>query len=433
MNRIINVENISTDNPIAVIEPGVTQRQLYDFLQEHAPALKFNVTGAGENTSIVGNALDRGVGYLGPRKDDLFGLEIVTGTGEIIQTGFRRLGKSSPIAYSHPFGLGPILDGLFFQSNFGIVTSACFRLYPKHPREIAISLSLKSNNDLPLLIDELLRLKREGLLTSVTHIANRVRSRSSLSYGIASYLQKNCHIPAEQALKETMEITGKLTHGEWASLSSISGTNTQVRAAIREIRSRTKKYGFLKLITDKKLDIGFAITDSLRFFTPIRACAAAIYAMRLLHRLALGIPTDNAVENLLWNFKQTDLHVNDFDQSRCGLLFINPALPPDGKFTQKILEGMETIAKHHDHCLHITLNIETDTSLVAIINLLFDRSCPKEMDRAHRCADALLDYLHQNKLEVYRARADVHSIVHTHPPAISALASSRQPGPAELP
>ena len=68
-------------NPVAVIEPGVTQMQLYDFLQNHCPELTFNVTGSGKETSIIGNALDRGVGYIGPRREDLFGLEIVLGTG----------------------------------------------------------------------------------------------------------------------------------------------------------------------------------------------------------------------------------------------------------------------------------------------------------------------------------------------------------------
>lgn len=93
MNRILNAESISVNNPVAVIEPGVTQMQLYDFLQNHCPELTFNVTGSGKETSIIGNALDRGVGYSGPRREDLFGLEIVLGTGEILRTGFRRLGN----------------------------------------------------------------------------------------------------------------------------------------------------------------------------------------------------------------------------------------------------------------------------------------------------------------------------------------------------
>lgn len=78
MNRILNAGQISEANPVAVIEPGVTQRQLHEFLSQFCPRLSFNVTGSSVDTSILGNALDRGVGYLGPRRDDVFGLEVVT-------------------------------------------------------------------------------------------------------------------------------------------------------------------------------------------------------------------------------------------------------------------------------------------------------------------------------------------------------------------
>ena len=56
MNRILNADHISRSNPIAVIEPGVTQGQLYDFLQKKCPDLTFNVTGSARHTSIIGNA-----------------------------------------------------------------------------------------------------------------------------------------------------------------------------------------------------------------------------------------------------------------------------------------------------------------------------------------------------------------------------------------
>nr|WP_281722891.1 FAD-binding oxidoreductase [Nitrosomonas nitrosa] len=407
MNKILNAESISLDNPIAIIEPGVTQIQLYNFLQTHAPNLIFNVTGSGKDTSIIGNALDRGVGYMGPRRNDLFGLEIVTGTGEILRTGFRRLGDSSPLAQNHPFGLGPILDGLFFQSNFGIVTSACFRLFPKRPKEIVISLPLCNNEDLPLFIDELAHLKREGLLTSVTHIANRARSNATLSFGITSYLEKECNFSHEKASIEADKVLNIVTSGEWTSLASITGTHLQVKAALREIRSRMRRFGHLKVVNDELLNLSFKITHSLRFLPFVRRYAAAISAMYPLHRLALGTPTDIAIESLLWKFDHPNRQAPKLDESRCGLLFINPALPLNGSIVSETIEGMKSIAKYYNHLLYITINIETETSLVAIVNLLFDRSNPEEIEKAHSCADALLSYIRSKGLEVYRARADM--------------------------
>lgn len=416
MNRILNAEDISPDNPVAVIEPGVTQGHLYDFLHKRCPALTFNVTGAARATSIIGNALDRGVGYFGPRKNDLYGLEVVTGTGELLRTGFRRLGEHSPLAHSHPFGLGPMLDGLFFQANFGIVTSACFRLLPRRPSEIAVSLALRRAEDLPAFIDALARLKREGLLTSVTHIGDRARSHATLSYGITRYLQDNCGLDRAAALAEMQRAIGVIAPHEWTSLAAVTGNPGQVRAAIAEIRQRTQKIARLMIISERRLSIGYAITHRLRFISFMRANAAAIAATRPLHGLALGVPTDIAIQNLLWKFEHPSDRAVELDASRCGLLYICPALPLDGRTTANVVTGMKAVANRHGHMLYTTLNIETDTSLVAVGNLLFDRSSPDEIDRAHVCANELLDYIRSVGLEPYRARADMmHRIVETDP------------------
>lgn len=407
MNRILNADKISLLNPVAVIEPGVTQGQLYDFLQQHCPALTFNVTGASRDTSIIGNALDRGVGYFGPRKDDLFGLEVVCGSGEVLKTGFRRLGEDSPLAHSHPFGLGPMLDGLFFQGNYGIVTSACFRLMPRRPKEVAVSLALYDNEKLNLFINELAHLKRTGLMTSVTHVANKARTHSSLMYGIHQYFETVCQYAPDRANEDAERALQLVAPKEWTSLGAVTGNAGQVRAALKEIKSRMKSLARVVVVTDRKLDIGYRVANALRAIPFARANAAAISAVRPLHGLALGVPTDVAIDNLLWKYGRNDLRATQLDESNCGLLYVSPALPQDGQLVATLLEELNAIAARENHILYTTVNIETSTSLVAIINILFDRSKPEEIERAHRCAKALLDHLHLRKLEVYRARIDM--------------------------
>jgi 4-cresol dehydrogenase (hydroxylating) len=407
MNRILNASQISVDNPVAMIEPGVTQGQLHEFLAAHCPELTFNATGSGRDTSIIGNALDRGVGYHGPRRDDLFGLEVVTGTGEVLRTGFRRLGDASPLAQSHPFGLGPMLDGLFFQGNFGIVTSACFRLMPRRPREVAVSLALRRAADLPAFIDELARLKREGLLASVTHIANRDRTHSTLSYGIARYLERECKLHPQRALEETRQAIDIVAPHDWTSLASVSGTRGQVRTAVREIRRRMRPLARLIVVSERLLDLGYALAHPLRFLRYARVNAAAIASMRPLHGLALGVPTDVPVQALLWQFGHPNERAVELDQSRCGLIYISPALPMDGRTAVEAMEGMNAVAARFGQTLYATLNLETTSSLVAVVNLAFDRSVPEETERAHACADALLDFIQSKGLQPYRARADM--------------------------
>lgn len=409
MHTTLEIDNaeLSVDNPVAIIGPGVTQGMLYDFLQKKCPQLTFNVTGSARGTSIIGNALDRGVGYFGPRKDDLFGLEVVCGNGKTIQTGFRRLGEDSPLAHSHPYGLGPILDGLFFQGNFGIVTSACFRLKPKRPKEVAVSLALKDNTRLAAFIDQLGHLKREGLMESVTHIANKARSRASLLYGMTQYLEQTCKFPPQAALLEAEKAMAVVAPNEWTSLGAVTGNPAQVTAALKEIKQRMKGLARVMVITDSLLDTGFLVMNALRFWPYARANAAAIAAVRPLHTLALGVPTDVAIDNLLWKYGRTDLKAIDLDASTCGLMFISPALPPSGKKVVALVEKLNAVAKVFKHTLYTTINIETPTSFVAVINLLFDRSKPEEVDRAHHCAKALHICIQGEKMEVYRARSDM--------------------------
>lgn len=407
MNQIRNAGKISLANPVAVIEPGVTQAQLYEFLQKHCPELTFNVTGSARDTSILGNALDRGVGYFGPRKEDLFGLEVVCGSGKVIHTGFRRLGEQSPLAHSHPYGIGPILDGLFSQGNFGIVTSACFRLVPRRPHQVALSMSLRNEADLPDFIDQLARLKREGLMDSVTHIGNRARTHATLMHGISRYLEVECGVAPARLTEEAEAVLRKVAPGEWSSLGAVTGTAAQVRVNLAEIRKRMKKMARVMVVTQQRLDAGYAIMHRLRYFGAARANAAAIAAIRPLHGLALGVPTDAAIDNLLWKSKAQDLSAVQLDQSDCGLLFVNPAFPMDGRFVAETIRELQHIAAAEGHELFMTINIETATSLVAVINLLFDRKKMEEATAAHRCAEAMLRHIRGKGLEVYRARADM--------------------------
>lgn len=401
------LRSFSMSNPVAVLEPGVTQGQLHDALQKHCPGLSFNVTGSARATSLLGNALDRGVGYLGPRREDVFGLEVVTGRGEVLRTGFRRLGDESVLAHTHPYGLGPMLDGLFFQGNFGIVTSACFRLLPQPPCRVAVSLALRRNEDLGRLIDELAALKREGVMGSVTHIGNQARTRASLMSGIATYLAKNCGLAGEALEVESARVLRRVAPYEWASLGGVSGTRSQVRAALAEVRSRIGSLARVMVLDDAKLDLGYAVLHPLRAWSVARANAAAIAAMRPLHGLASGVPTDAAIDNLVWRFGGSGRPAAELDGTNCGLIFVNPALPMDGQFVVRAIDAMQLVAGKHQHKLYLTINIETPTSLVAVANLLFDRSIPEEVERARRCADALYACIRSLGLEVYRARADM--------------------------
>jgi 4-cresol dehydrogenase (hydroxylating) len=207
--------------------------------------------------------------------------------------------------------------------------------------------------------------------------------------------------------EEAEAVLRKVAPGEWSSLGAVTGTAAQVRVNLAEIRKRMKKMARVMVVTQQRLDAGYALMHRLRYFSAARANAAAIAAIRPLHGLALGVPTDAAIDNLLWKSKAQDLSAVQLDQSDCGLLFVNPAFPMDGKFVAETIRELQHIAAGEGHELFMTINIETATSLVAVINLLFDRKNSAEAAAAHRCADAMLRHIRGKGLEVYRARADM--------------------------
>ncbi|WP_066552994.1 FAD-binding oxidoreductase [Croceicoccus bisphenolivorans] len=130
MNRIIEV---SDSNYHAIVEPGVSYFDLYNYIQEKGLKVWLDVPDPGWG-SLVGNALDHGVGHTASRFRNHFdahcGMEVVLANGEIMRTGMGAMPGSKTWA-QYKNGFGPIIDGIFSQSNFGIVTKMGFWLMPE--------------------------------------------------------------------------------------------------------------------------------------------------------------------------------------------------------------------------------------------------------------------------------------------------------------
>src|SRR5947209_8373737 len=128
MNRIVD---FSEELAYVTVEPGVTQNQLYAFLQARESRLWMDATGASPDCSLIGNAVERGFGHTpyGDHFAHSCALEVVLPEGEVIETGFSRF-SSATAAPLYRWGVGPALDGLFSQSNLGIVTRMTVWLMP---------------------------------------------------------------------------------------------------------------------------------------------------------------------------------------------------------------------------------------------------------------------------------------------------------------
>lgn len=171
LNRIVDFDE---QLAYVTLEPGVTFRQLARYLQTVRADVFASVTGGPADGSVIANALARGDGSgpLGDRWASLCALEVVLPSGEVIETGFGRYG--GPTVPLSPWGVGPMLDGLFSQSAMGIVTRATVWLTPK-PRRCAIG--WWTSDDLAI-VEPLRDLRLRGIATSTVSIWNDVKLRS---------------------------------------------------------------------------------------------------------------------------------------------------------------------------------------------------------------------------------------------------------------
>jgi 4-cresol dehydrogenase (hydroxylating) len=156
----------------AVLEPGVTQGRLARRLVGTERTV--NLTASSMHTSVVGNALDRGVGLRHQRVDDLVGLEVVLPSGELLHVGWWPSPDRPTAVYAH--GLGPSLLQMFVQSSLGVVTAAAVRLPPRPEAVRVIRLNFLPENLRPAM-DELRRWVGQGLVRGVPKVYNPTAAR----------------------------------------------------------------------------------------------------------------------------------------------------------------------------------------------------------------------------------------------------------------
>jgi (+)-pinoresinol hydroxylase len=152
MNRIIEVND---KNHYCIVEPGVSYFDLYNYIQEHKLKVWLDVPDPGWG-SLVGNALDHGVGHTASRFRNHFdahcGMEVVLANGEMMRTGMGAIPGSKTFA-QFKMGYGPVIDGIFSQSNFGVVTKMGFWLMPEPEAFLQGSVYAPRYDDLHALID----------------------------------------------------------------------------------------------------------------------------------------------------------------------------------------------------------------------------------------------------------------------------------------
>ena len=153
LSRLDRISGFDPEMGVVTVEPGVTQGALRDFLDHQEGNYLVPVTGAGPTCSILGNALERGYGIT-PITDHFAAvtkIEAILPDGTRYQTPLSELGAAE-VDGLFKWGLGPYLDGLFSQGNFGVVVNMTIALAPAPETVTAFFFSTKDDAKLEALI-----------------------------------------------------------------------------------------------------------------------------------------------------------------------------------------------------------------------------------------------------------------------------------------
>jgi 4-cresol dehydrogenase (hydroxylating) len=170
MNRIVEVNETLA---YVVVEPGVTYAQLYEELGRRGHKLMMDTTSGPPDGSILGNTLDKGAGYT-PYFDHFgmsCGYEVVLPGGELLKTSDGAL-PGARMQHLSKYGYGPFLDGLFVQSNLGIVTRMGVWLMPRPPVVRSFFFVFPDDEDLAEIIELARPLKMNNVVPTLIKVTS---------------------------------------------------------------------------------------------------------------------------------------------------------------------------------------------------------------------------------------------------------------------
>jgi len=390
LSRMNRIREVNVPGHYAVVEPGVTQGQLYDHLQAERQPLLLNVTGSARGTSLIGNALERGIGYFASRADSLAGLEVVLGNGALLRTGFGHVaGARTAHAYRH--GIGPDLGGLFAQSNYGIVTGAAVDLVPLPEASLVAIAKIEQPDRLGAFVDALAGLRRRNIVQTVFHIGNRERTRIALGPLVYEQLARRDPAPAPAARRRLAEsLIDAEGFGPWSAVGGLMGSAAQLRVVRRDIRRALRGIARTMFLTDRLLRTAEALSRPLAFLPWVRDKRLMLHAIAPLAGLARGVATDAPMKSVWWPLGEPPADAAaDPDQDHCGALYCVPFLPADGRVAQAAADLTRQVYAAHGFEPYITLNLVDSRSIECVINLAFDRRQPERVAAAHAANDEL--------------------------------------------
>ena len=390
LNRIVEVNQ---ELAYAVIEPGVSFGQLHEYLVQHRIPLWIDPTDSTPDGSVIGNALDHGIGST-PYADhfaNLCGLEVVLADGRVVHSNGR---PASQVHHLYKWGTGPNLDGLFGQSGLGVVVKAGVWLMPAPEEHQFYVVEIDREEDLPRVVDGLRRLILGDRLRTQIHILNdvgRIAVASRCPFGPG----------AERTyLSDSERAALRRRHGLpiWLVAGGIYGTRRQVREQKRELRQALGHIGRLRFLDDRRIQLIESLSRQLErarrlpgLAGPVEALARKLFGKSLdvvatlphAYGRSRGQPTGHFLRFAYYKARRP-APAADLDPVRDGggLIWFAPSLPFTGRHLTEVIGVCRPLFEEYGFDFAVGAMGHNARSMTAIIGITYYKDDPDEAARA---------------------------------------------------
>ena len=304
MNRILEVDD---KNHYALVEPGVSYFDLHRYIQENKLKVWIDPPDPGWG-SPVGNTLDRGLGRTRMRDHvaNMCGMEVVLANGDLVRTGMGAL-PNAKTWQQFKYGYGPYVDGIFTQSNYGVVTKLGFWLYPEPEAYLVGRVRVPKRDDVTPLVDMLSYLANSEVAQGPLYLSSPLYAPGPPDPALAAIRSK----PGGGTVAD-LEAYAQQKGGFWSTDLPIYGAR-EVVAAKWQVAQR------------KLLEIPGAIVEKIRSYEfPLSAAELA----KMENPVEIGVPS-LTIFTATWAATMGKGH-----------LFIAPVIPMNGP---AVIESMDVI------------------------------------------------------------------------------------------
>lgn len=387
LKKMNQIKEFDRQNGLITLEPGVTYSILSQYLQKNAPEWIAPVHGGGPDCSVIGNALERGYGIT-PIMDHFsacHALKAILPDGRIYQSPLSSIDLKE-LSKKFRYGIGPYLDGIFTQSNMGIVTEMTIKLAPKSE---SIELFFFNFDESEIIdgveIIKKIKSKYKGIVGGV-NLMNKERMLSMLVDYPEELIKSREPLPQkliQQKKKDFMV-------GDWNVVGAIYGQKEIVKATKKLIKRDIKNFKAKKIfLSQSKVQLLTKIDTTVPFLFS-SSLKRTFKALTELLNILNGIPEKTALKLAYWK-NLSNKNISNPTHDNCGIIWYAPLVELNQKEVREYIKFMKRVSERFGFNPIITLTTVDEMCFDSTVPIIFNKEDPKDLKRAHDYFNALLE------------------------------------------